>query len=57
MAPSAAAVCLKMSDREGYLRCGSGGLRYDALYLASDKSAFVTASELAIDGGVTGIRP
>ena len=30
---------------------------YGALYLASDESSFVTATELIIDGGVTGIRP
>ena len=30
---------------------------YGALYLASDESSFVTATELAIDGGVSGIRP
>ena len=32
-------------------------IAYGALYLASDESSFVTASELVIDGGVTGVRP
>ena len=32
-------------------------IAYGALYLASDESSFVTASELVIDGGVTGMRP
>ncbi|RUR09997.1 SDR family oxidoreductase [Legionella sp. km772] len=27
-----------------------------ALYLASDDSAFITASDLAIDGGISGIH-
>ncbi len=35
----------------------SADVAYGALYLASDESSFVTATELVIDGGVTGIRP
>ena len=35
----------------------SADVAYGALYLASDESSFVTATELIIDGGVTGIRP
>ena len=35
----------------------SADIAYGALYLASDESSFVTAVELVIDGGVTGIRP
>lgn len=30
---------------------------FGVLFLASDESSFITASELTIDGGVTGIRP
>ena len=35
----------------------SADVAYGALYLASDESSFITATELIIDGGVTGIRP
>ena len=34
----------------------SADVAYGALFLASEESSFVTATELVIDGGVTGIR-
>ena len=48
-------------SRVGHIPLGRLGqtadVAYGALYLASDESSFVTATELIIDGGVTGIRP
>ena len=57
----AATNSVRPETRVGEIPLGRLGqardIAYGALYLASDESSFVTASELTIDGGVTGIRP
>ena len=57
----AATNTVRPETRVGEIPMGRLGrvddIAYGALYLASDESAFVTATELVIDGGVTGIRP
>lgn len=57
----AATNTVRPETRVGEIPVGRLGrvddIAYGALYLASDESAFVTATELVIDGGVSGIRP
>ena len=57
----AATNSIRPETRVGEIPLGRLGqavdVAYGALYLASDESSFVTATELTIDGGVTGIRP
>ena len=57
----AATNTVRPETRVGEIPAGRLGtaedIAYGALYLASDESSFVTASELVIDGGVSGIRP
>ena len=57
----AATISVRPESRVGEIPLGRLGqpadVAYGALYLASDESSFITATELIIDGGVTGIRP
>ena len=57
----AATNSVRPETRVGEIPLGRLGqpedIAYGVLYLASDESSFVTASELVIDGGVTGVRP
>ena len=57
----AATNSVRPETRVGEIPMGRLGqvddIAYGALYLASDESAFITATELVIDGGVSGIRP
>ncbi len=57
----AATNSIRPETRVGEIPMGRLGrvddIAFGALYLACDESAFVTATELVIDGGVTGIRP
>ena len=57
----AATNSVRPETRVGEIPMGRLGrvddIAFGALYLACDESAFVTATELVIDGGVTGIRP
>ena len=57
----AATNTVRPETRVGEIPMGRLGeaedIAFGALYLASDESSFVTATELVIDGGVSGIRP
>ena len=57
----AATNSVRPESRVGEIPLGRLGkpedVAFGVLFLASDESSFITASELTIDGGVTGIRP
>ena len=57
----AATNSVRPESRVGEIPLGRLGqpedVAYGVLFLASDESSFITASELVIDGGVTGVRP